>query len=84
MENFLWFVDEELSGISERSSHPGTRGHGFKLSIPRCKTEIRRRFSSVRCVLLWNCLTDLAVELDNCNKYKRYFDKFMPDIFYET
>jgi len=38
----------------------------------------------VRCVVLWNGLPDLAVELDTCNKFKRYLDKFMPDMCFET
>ena len=81
---FHGFVDRELVEIFERCSHPTTRGHRFKLSIPRCRTEIRRRFFSVRCVVLWNGLPDVAVELDTCNKFKGYLDKFMPDMFYET
>ena len=44
------FVDGELIGIFEISSNAVTRGHRFKFSIPRCRTEIRRRFFLV-CVV---------------------------------
>ena len=81
---FHGFLDEELIEILERNSHPVTRGHRFKLSIPRCRTEIRRRFFSVRCVTLWNGLPDQAVELDTCNKFKGYLDLCLSDKFYGT
>jgi hypothetical protein len=41
-----------------------TRGHPFKLSVPRCSTDIRKRFFSCRHVMLWTlCLMKLFVQI---------------------
>ena len=75
---FHGFVDEELI----ESSHPVTRGHEFKVSIPRCRTEVRRRSFEVRVVDLWNGLPEFAVQLDTCNKFKAYLDENLCEMFY--
>ena len=38
-----------------------TRGHDFKLSIPVCRSEVRRTFGA-RVVRVWNSLSSQVVE----------------------
>ena len=77
-------LDSELQELFERAIHPGTRGHSLKLSIPRCQTEIRRRFLGVRCVGIWNSLPDSAIHSETVNGFKSYLDVHLSDRFYCT
>ena len=77
-------VDVGLADIFERHSHASTRGHRFKLSVPRCRTEIRRRFLNVRSVDVWNGLPAGAVELDTLGRFKTCIDGNLIEIFYRT
>ena len=67
-------VDVGLRGIFEVAQYAGTRGHSFKLSIPVCHTEVRRRSLGVRCVSEWNALSPLTVESANVETFKRRLD----------
>ena len=49
--------DVGLRGIFERANgEVNTRGHSWKLSVPVCRSEARRRSLAVRCVGAWNAL----------------------------
>lgn len=41
-----------------------TRGHSFKLQVPRCQTSCRRNFFAIRIVPIWNSLPQTLV---NCS-----------------
>ena len=73
-----------LLNIFERSFHGATRGHRFKLSIPRCRGDLRRRFFNVRMVGIWNEIPGWAVELPTQGKFKSYLDGNLLDKFYEV
>lgn len=49
-------VDVGLASIFEKNSNVATRGHSFKRFIPRCHSEIGRRFFNVTSVQVWNNL----------------------------
>ena len=63
-------IDIGLEGIFDRNSHNSTRGHSYKLAVPRCRTETRRRFFDVRCVLLWNQLSGDLVGVRRLEGFK--------------
>ena len=77
-------IDVGMSAILERQSHESTRGHRFKLSIPRCHSEIRRRFFNVRVVHLWNALPAEAVEADSLSAFKRILERELSDPLFST
>ena len=77
-------INVGLEGLLERSFHGSTRGHDLKLSIPRCRTEARRRFWGVRCVTAWNALPWDVVMCPSVETFKRKLDLFMGDKLYCT
>ena len=48
-----------------------TRGHSFKLRVPRFHTDSRSRFFSVRVVALWNSLPESVVSASSLTTFKR-------------
>ena len=76
--------DIGLSHMFERSPNLNTRGHRFKLVLPLCRTEIKRRFLNVRCVKAWNSLPGDAVESCSVESFKRYLDVLLEDRFFGT
>ena len=77
-------VDMGLDNLFDQHSHLATRSNGFKLAIPRCRTEIRRRFWSVRCVDRWNSLPAEVVQASNLESFKRRLDAHVGDLFFRT
>lgn len=49
-----------------------TRGHRFKVAKPHISIECRRRFFSIRCIDLWNSLSDEAVSCNSIPSFKKY------------
>ena len=74
--------DVGLSQIFERQSHTATRGHQFKISVPRCRLEIRRRFLGTRRVNLWNSLPSEMVESTSIGVFKGFLDARFSDRFF--
>ena len=77
-------VDVGLSSVFERQSHVATRGHSFKLSVPICRSELRRRFFNVRSVSTWNGLPVDVVDAGSLNGFKSRLDSHMSDHFFQT
>ena len=77
-------IDVGLLGLLERQSHGATRGHGFKLSIPLCRGEVRRRCWGVRSVGVWNGLPEDVVQSASLETFKKRLDQFMGGKLYET
>ena len=73
-----------LDALFEREFHIATRGHRYKLSVPRCRTETMRRFFSVRVVREWNALPQQVVEAGTVNTFKSRLDKHMSGKFFEV
>ena len=75
-------VSEELLEQLDRQYHVSTRGHDYKLAIPRCRTDTRRRFFDVRLVHIWNGLSADAVGLQSLIAFKSYLDQHRTLDFY--
>ena len=67
-------VDLGLESLFEVARDVGTRGHRFKLAIPVCRSEVRRRSFTVRVVSVWNSLPSRVVEADSVECFKRRLD----------
>ena len=65
-------------------SHSATRSNGYKLAVPRCRSEVRRRFWSVRGVQRWNALPAEVVQATSLESFKRRLDACVGDVFYKT
>ena len=76
--------DVGLAGLLDVQTHGATRNNGFKLAIPRCRTELRRRFWSVRCVQRWNSLPSEVVQAETLECFKGRMEKYVGDSFYST
>lgn len=77
-------VDVELSTILERQFHGATRGHQLKLSVPACRSELRRRFFSVRVVPLWNNLPASVAEASSIGTFKSRLDELLGEVFFQV
>ena len=77
-------VDVGLDNLFDQQFHLATRSNGYKLAIPRCRTEVRRRFWSVRCVERWNSLPAEVVQASNVGTFKHRLDAHVGDLFYRT
>ena len=77
-------IEVGLSSLFEMAQYAGTRGHPYKLAIPRCRTEIRRRFFGVRCVNIWNGLSRETVECENLLSFKKMLDRELGDKLFHT
>ena len=77
-------ADIGLDRLLDVQSHAATRSNGYKLAIPRCRTELRRRFWSVRCVNRWNSLPAEVVQAETVESFKRGLDRHVGDLFYST
>ena len=67
-----------LGGLFEFSGR-NSRGHNLKLSVPICRTEVRRRLLAVRQVATWNSLPAEVVEVGSVATFKTRLDAFLGD-----
>ena len=51
-----------------------TRGHCHKIFTPRCRTDVRKRFFSIRCISQWNSLPAAAVCAPDIGSFKRMLE----------
>ena len=56
------------------------RGHHLKLFVPRCRTNTRKQFFSVRVVSHWNGLPSKVVEAESVNSFKNRLDGHWKDM----
>ena len=61
---------------------PRNRGHRFRLRVPVCRSDVRRKSFGVRCVNSWNALPGEIVECDSDSKFKRMLDTHMAERFF--
>ena len=85
----LWkiFHDQYEVGLDilfERTYHRATRGHIYKISIPRCQTETFRRFFGVRLADIWNNIPADVVEAETLATFKSRLDRILHDKFLEV
>ena len=60
-----------------------TRGHQFKLFVPRVNLEVRKRFFSVRVVSIWNSLSEDTVSSDCITSFKRLLHRDLGQLLYD-
>ena len=77
-------ADVGLMGLLDTQTHAATRGNGLKLAIPRCQTELKRRFWNVRCVQRWNSLPADVVQARTLECFKGRLDRHVGDLFFST
>ena len=82
-KSFHCLVGVGLSNLFERARDSRTRGHSFKLSVPRLHTDGFRRSFGVRCVAEWNSLPGDVVELDSLQTFKSSLAFCLGDRLYE-
>ena len=68
-----------LLSMLDRHSHASTRGHCFKLAVPGCRTDLKKRFFNVRCVDVWNRLPESVVDAASVNAFKKRLDECIPE-----
>jgi hypothetical protein len=73
----------DLGGLFQLAPDMRTRGHPYKLLMPACNTDIRRRFFGARCVRLWNSLPTHVVESDSLGAFKGLLAEFLGDVLFE-
>ena len=69
--------------IFEYARNTGTRVHAYKLSIPLCWKDVKKRSFAVRCVNIWNSIPAEAVTFDNVETFKAQLDRFLGDNLYK-
>ena len=67
-------VDLGLKSLFEEARDVDTRGYRFKLAIPVCRSEVRRRSFVVRIFSVWNSLPSRVVEAESVECFKRRLD----------
>ena len=60
------------------------RGHRYKLLVPACQSEMRRRFFGIRCVTIWNGLPSELMEVGTLDSFKRGLSESLGDVLYRV
>ena len=72
-------IDVGLSQVFERARYGRTRGHRYKLVVPACRDDLKRRMFAVRAVGMWNGLPADVVESSTLDSFKKGIDEFLGD-----
>ena len=85
----IWRIFNPVVGVGldvifERQSHTVTRGNRFQLSVPVCRSELRRRFFNVRNIAIWNSLPVDIIDVDSVDSFKGHLDNNLLSIVYQT
>ena len=71
-------IDIDMTKLFQFSEGSKTRGHNYKLKIPKpFKTDVRKYSFSQRIVLPWNNLTNSITSAKTVDIFKREYDKRM-------
>ena len=76
-------IDLGVSDLFEYARNTRTRGHAYKLSIPMCRKDVKKRFFAVRCVNISNSIPTEAVASNNVVAFKAQLDRILGDRLYE-
>ena len=71
----------DLRGMFSLAPDVGTRGHRYKLVLPLCSSDARRRSFSTRCIIKWNSLPSHLVESESLTSFKRILCDLLYDDF---
>ena len=63
------------------STNPVTRGHSLKLTIPLCKSNIRKNFFAVRVIPIWNSLPQQIVSSKSTASFKKRISTYDFSLF---
>jgi hypothetical protein len=74
-------VNLNFDDFFSRSPGQSTRGHAWKLLVPRCSCDTRKFFFSNRVVPIWNSLPNEAINANNLDAFKRKLEKVSLDCF---
>ena len=69
-------IDFGRSDIFEFARIIRTRGHAYKLSIPLCRKDVKKRSFSVRCVNIWKSIPAEPVASKNVETLKAKLDRY--------
>ena len=61
---------DDLFSLVPQNRSNRTRGHSFKIHLPRCRLEARKRFFSTRVIHNWNSLSEEAVCAESLGTFK--------------
>ena len=61
----------------------GTRGHRYKIELPRTQTDVRKRCFSVRHIIIWNKLPDEVVSTCDLSVFKAKLADCLGDDLYK-
>jgi hypothetical protein len=78
-----WNGEVDFGGIFQFAPDRRTRGHVYKLLMPACATDIKRRMFGARCVQQWNSLPGFVVESDCLTTFKRLLVGVLGDALFE-
>ena len=73
---------EGLRNLLDFRVHGATRGHKSKVAVPRCRTELKRRFFGSRVVGVWNSLSADTVGANTLGMFKGRLDVSCGEAFY--
>ena len=76
-------IEVGLNDIIEYARDTRTRGHAYKLSVPLCRKDVKKRSFGVRCVNIWNSISAEAVVSNNVETLKAQIDRFLGHRLYE-
>ena len=71
----------DLSVLLQRSLEERIRHQRLELIMPRCNTDVKRRFFNVRCIEVWNWLPSRVVESGSLSYFKSSLAEFLGDSF---
>ncbi len=68
------FYDSKFEDLFAENFDARTRGHEFRLHLPRTRTNVRKRSFTVRVVQHWNALSSEAVHSQSLRAFKMKLD----------
>ena len=76
--------NQDLKNLFIRSQNLTTRGHSYKLLMPRCRTELSKRSLTARVVNIWNALPAHWVETTCIENFKSKLEEFLGRELYKV
>ena len=68
--------------LFKQAEYQGTRGHRFKIELPRTRTDVRKRSFAVRGIATWNQLPDNVVATRDLSSFKKRLAECLGDALY--
>ena len=68
--------------LFKQAEYQGTRGHRYKIELPRTRTDVRKRSFAVRGIATWNQLPDNVVATRDLSSFKKRLAECLGDALY--